>query len=119
MNALVLCLHQEGKVHIELLAKDAPDEESNCAGSDIRVSDSDCPPCTDISLASVDLGSFRSSDLESVQAPLPVALPLIAGNLTEAALHLRSAIVRPQLPRGPPVCEALSKLVSRFIVLRL
>lgn len=119
MDALVLCLHSEGEAHIEVLGKDTPGADGACAGSDAEFSTSECPPCTDITLASVDLGSMRSHEVASVQVRVPLIATQDTGVLPEATLRPKSHEFRPKLPRGPPDVEPVSEQISRLIVLRL
>lgn len=118
MDSLVLCLHSEGDSHIEVFGKDIHDEESDCAGSDVALSEAEHPPCTDIVLGSIDLGSIRTNELGSIQIP-QFAVAGIQGSCTEPAPLPHLALLSAHPKRGPPNVEPTSQLVSRIIVLRL
>lgn len=117
-NSLVLCLHSGGEAHVEIFGKDIHVEENDCAGLEATISVADCPPCTDIVLGSVDIGSIRPNELGSVQIPqLAVASAERASTEPATLPHLALLLSHPK--RGPPEVEPASQLVSRVIVLRL
>jgi hypothetical protein len=119
MAALVFCLHQDGEAHLELFADGALEADRACVGSDTKSSNAECPPCKDVTLASVDLGSLRPNELTSVQVPQPVASSQDTGNLPDGRWHAGCHVEKPRPTERPPGVEPLAEQVSRVIVLRL
>ena len=117
IDALILCLHPEGDAHVELLGKDAP-VAVDCASAEHSIRSSDCTPCTDLVLASAEIGAARIQEVASVQVPTPMVgdspklLPRI-----ESAVGRQIALSHPT--RDPPGVEPASEMFRRLIVLRL
>ena len=118
MGELVLCLHADGDTHVELAGKEMPKHEPCCEHAEVSIAPVDCPPCTDLTLESVDLESIRPNAFESVS----IGMAALAGNsnfFAEPALRsgIDASVCHPT--RGPPDVEPASELVRRIIMLRL
>ncbi|PXA03009.1 hypothetical protein DDZ13_13885 [Coraliomargarita sinensis] len=118
MGELVLCLHTDGETHVEIAGKEAPEHETCCDHSEISIVPIDCPPCTDLTLESVDLESIRPNEFESI--PVEISALFSESDIcAEPKLRdcLGHALAHPT--RGPPDVEPASELIRRVVVLRL
>jgi hypothetical protein len=119
MGELVLCLHADGEAHVELAGKAAPKKETCCdQHEEITIAPADCPPCTDLTLESVDLESIRPNEFESI--PVEMAdMVTESNNFAEPRLRPGVDHVFAHPTRGPPDVEPASELIRRVVVLRL
>lgn len=118
MGVLVVCLHPEGKAHVEL-AESAGDCSGSCGGVTYPQQDSShCSACVDVVLETHDLGSCRPNEAISIDVPAP-ALAELPENLPDAVLRPGVEPAYPYPTRGPPNVDALSQLICRTVVLRL
>lgn len=118
MGTLVLCLHNDGEMHVELAGETFHSNTEDCAETEKSVDVSDCVSCTDIVLEAVDLGPTRQNELASVQMPSPV--------VSDAHIFLARAVIPSKFcneygrfSRAPPQAESTVQWISRTIALRL
>lgn len=118
MGELVLCLHANGDTHVELAGKEAAKKEACCEHTEISIDWDACPPCTDLTLESVDLESIRPNEFESV----PIEMAALATNshlFAESPLGWGIDVAISHPTRAPPSVEPASELIRRTTVLRL
>jgi len=115
-DGIVLCLHKDGAIHIELGEKKTFDSASDCAGGQKALAINQCPSCTDVVLESSESQPASVERMDSAFKPLP---------LTGGVLHPYQTLISQSRaefamypPRGPPEVEPASLWVSRTIVLR-
>jgi hypothetical protein len=118
MGELVLCLHADGDAHVELAVKEAPEHDVCCDHTEITIAPVDCPPCTDLTVESVDLESIRPNEFESIPVEM-AALVTDSNNFGEPTLRTGVDVALAHPTRGPPDVEPASELIRRVIMLRL
>lgn len=115
---VILCLHESGTLHVELVGKEANGASLDCNKSGLQIEDKECLPCADFRIGATDPGPFRPNELIRVDLP------------TLSVSELLSRLIdfeNPQKPiseswnctRAPPEAEPISQQISRVIVLRL
>ena len=117
-QTIVLCVHQEGKTHVELAAKTVWGSKADCTDADTSLGHPKCPPCTDVVLNSAKPELTRTNVLGLATVPLPgvaaQAQPFSAAPEGDATLAPGA-----HPTRGPPEVEHASEMFRRLIVLRL
>ena len=118
MGTLVLCLHNDGEMHVELAGETFHLNAEDRVGTEKSVDISDCVSCTDIVLEAADLGPTRPNELASVHVPSQV--------VSDAYIFLAKAVSSPkfcteygQSSRAPPAVKSTVQLISQTIALRL
>jgi len=122
MGGLLLCLHNEGGGHVELLgdqyaAATAPCT-TDCEGAETRLSSKSCPPCVDVLLESTAMDLSRPNDA------LELKVPSLATTTFTACKPYD--FFKPEIyatwenpTRGPPGVELTCELIRRTSVLRI
>lgn len=119
MDALVLCLHQQGNAHLELLGKDSPAcGESPCEQDPAELVPDHCPPCVDFVFGSAELGPQLSNHSSGPSLPQWI-LQSSSQETHFPAPAPKTAFVAATPSRGPPATEPLCELIRRTSVLRL
>ena len=118
IGTLALCLHSDGKMHIESAGEISCPNVKDCLGAKNSVDTSDCVSCMDIELKAVDLGLMKLHEPVSVHTPSPIASDvhtLLAKALFLPKFHTKYG----QPTRAPPEANSTTQQISRTIVLRL
>ena len=118
--ALVLCFHQQGDAHLDVVAKDVSDVEKTAT----RETQTDAlgphhsSSCDDFVFESTELTAQPLNKLTGPDAPQWVAaIPLCSTELRAPAPKAAFAAATPT--RGPPAAEPICELIRRTSVLRL
>lgn len=122
VGGLLLCLHNEGGGHVELLGEEyaaatAPCTNA-CEGAETRLSSKSCPPCVDVLLESTALDLSRPNDAFELKVPSFGAAAFTACKPYEFFKpEVFATLANPT--RGPPAVEPICELIRRTSVLRI
>mgnify|MGYP005873420545 CR=1 FL=1 len=119
VHGLVLCLHDEGGGHVELLETEtAVTLVTDCERAETRLASKSCPPCVDVLLQSADLDLSRPNDAFELKVPSFAALAFAEVKPYEFFKpEVYASLGNPT--RGPPAIEFLCELIRRTSVLRI
>lgn len=115
IDGLLLCLHDEGDWHVELLETEST---ADCDSSETVLSSKSCPPCVDVVVESSALDLSRPIDALGLKVP-----SFSAATFAEIKPY---EFFKPEVDatlenptRGPPAVEPICELIRRASVLRI
>lgn len=118
IEGLVLCLHDEGGGHVELLEEETAATTADCERLETVLSSKSCPPCVDVVLDATALELSRPNDALELKVP--------SFSVAAFAEPKPYEFFKPEAPttlenptRGPPAVEPICELIRRTSVLRL